>query len=219
MPYRRPNIRFARMPWAKGMNAIVPLGSTNAWTCVLLSGLANILLLGCSRVVVHPIPERYPAEIAIQKVRELGDRNGDGKLDLKEAQTFPSLVATFKRIDSNGDRLISSEELQQRFAAYESMPQLIGTSVEVYFKGRRVAGATVTFTPEPFMGDDLQAYVGKTNTRGVVPGFERAEQPTGGLPLGFYSVRFESPSANLNVVRGCEIANDAGQVGIIVFVL
>ena len=41
------------------------------------------------------------------------DTNGDGKLDIVEAEGVPGLVARFKQVDADGDGMISKAEFEK----------------------------------------------------------------------------------------------------------
>ncbi|NLE37232.1 MAG: hypothetical protein GX621_04330, partial [Pirellulaceae bacterium] len=80
--------------------------------------------------------------------------------------------------------------------------------------GRPLAGATVVFEPERFLGANVKSATGTTNEHGMAPmSAEGAEYP--GVAPGLYLVRITKEGVNLptkynaETVLGVEVAADA----------
>ena len=137
----------------------------------------------------------------------LYDANKDGKIDAKELEASPALADGLPRIDSNRDKAIDAAELQARFEKHDGMSDVVGVDVAIKWKGWPVEEATVTFTPEPFMGEGKQSYVGASNASGGVP-LKGQEVEMIGLPTGFYTVHIVKEKSQVDEKRGVEVADD-----------
>ena len=67
-----------------------------------------------------------------------------------------------------------------------------GLGCRFAYKGRPLAGATITFEPEPFMADYIQPAVGETDVAGACS-LNRQNDPLGGITVGFYKRRVSRP--------------------------
>jgi len=146
-------------------------------------------------------------QAAADEVLKLYDANSDGALDASELKKSLALASAVSRIDGDGDGKLSSQELASRFEKYK----LLSTHIpgEVFFADGKqwVAGAEVTFTPEPFMGSNVPTYTGVTGDNGAASMSSTPKTP--GFVVGFYQVRIKK-SDGTEVNKGCEIADDSG---------
>jgi hypothetical protein len=147
-----------------------------------------------------------PAEAAAA-VMSSYDANNDGKIDAKELEASLALADGLPRIDANRDGAIDAAEMQARFEKHDQMSDVVGFDVSVTAKGRLVIGADVTFTPEPFMGEGKQSYVGRTNKGGSTT-IRGQDVELLGVPTGYYTVRLVHEGSKLDVKRGIEVADD-----------
>ena len=117
------------------------------------------------------------------------DQDGDGLLSEAEYAICPGLVSAAPRVDADKDGKITAEEIAQRIRYYKTAPvRVVSGSIKVLKKGKPLSGATVTFQPEPFLGDDFQPCSGVTDDFGdTFIDREGAEFP--GIYLGFYRVK------------------------------
>jgi hypothetical protein len=169
--------------------------------------LLSLTAIGCGGSVRSQLPT-YDPSFASVKAMELYDRNHDGKLAADELRECPALLIGLARIDQNNDRSITAEEVQARFAALKSQSDIKTIDLVVNYKRRPLGGATLTFTPEPFMGDGLQSYAGTTSDHGRCE-LIGTEVDLYGLPVGYYKVHVIHESQGIDAVQGCEIADDS----------
>lgn len=84
-----------------------------------LSSAAAIAILGTTSVVWAQGTVAPTAAPSASKAKEMmaafakADVNGDGKLDIVEAEGVPGLVARFKQVDTDGDGMISKAEFEK----------------------------------------------------------------------------------------------------------
>jgi hypothetical protein len=162
--------------------------------------------LGCSTSKVQR-ESAFDPSAATAKSLEQYDRNGDHKLSAQELKASAALSASAARIDKNRDGSLSEDEIRNRFMAHESLAGKLLFQVSVSVQGKPLPGATVTFTPEPFMGEGLQSYVGTTGENGICS-LEGRDFKTLGIPNGFYQIRIIQADRGIDMVRGAEIVND-----------
>ena len=162
-----------------------------AWR-LLLGGL---LLLGAACSGKGPkIPSPSPSDAAGQALAEY-DANKDGALDAKELEQCPALKDARKRgMDKNNDGRLTADEIKDRLSIFQSEGMLGSLLVEVRFDGHPLGSATVTLTPERFLGPSFKPATGTTDASGSailqVEGLEK-----GVVPYGYYRVEVSKKSA------------------------
>jgi hypothetical protein len=117
------------------------------------------------------VPKLDPSEMAEAAIK-LYDKNGDSKIAGEELS--PALKASLSDNtsgaphDANGDRAYDKEELESRLKAYlkDRIP-FYSVICEVSLDGNPLEGATVTYTPEPFLGPEYKAVSGKSDAQGI----------------------------------------------------
>jgi hypothetical protein len=175
-----------------------------------LKALACLLLvaapIGCTRSATQGATAFDPST-ATAKALERYDRNKDRKLSADELKASSTLSASAARFDKNRDGSLSEDEIRERFKAHESLAGKLLFQVSVSAQGKPLADATVTFTPEPFMGEGLQSYLGTTGEKGLCS-LKGRDFKTLGVPNGFYQVHVSQAGHGIDVDRGVEIAND-----------
>jgi hypothetical protein len=180
----------------------------------LLGVAALLVLLGCSGRRLS-VPSLSPEEAGRQALAEY-DQNQDGFLDARELQRCPALASCLSTLDKDKDGRLSGEEIAQRVRAYQtSRVGLAALAFQVTLDGQGLAGATVTFVPEKFLGPALPPASAVSDARGMVrletPG---AEVP--GVACGLYRVEVSKKNAagqetiparyNRQSVLGVEVA-------------
>ena len=100
-----------------------------------------------------------------------------------------------KTLDTNSDGKVDAAEIEARIETWlQSSAGVSQVLCYVTIDKQPLAGATVTFEPEPFLADDIESAVATTNSYGVaspsIPPEQRKQKDMPyGLRLGFYKVR------------------------------
>ena len=184
------------------------------YSSLVMMGAWAMALGGCggSSSRVQPLEV---APDAARKAMELYDVNKDGFLDQGELEKVPGLKAALKQVDTNGDGKISAAEIDARIAAWkESKVGRMGVTCRVRNRGKPLVGATVTFVPESFLGDNLRSVSGTTDARGRCALRESEAGPPGVSP-GFYRIQVTKHGENIpakyntETTLGQEVARDA----------
>jgi hypothetical protein len=133
-------------------------------------------------------PDFNPKQSAKDAIEQY-DKDGDGALSESEIEACPGLLSAAPRVDVDKDGSITADEIARRIKYYKSAPvRVVSGSIRVLKKGKPLEGATVTFEPETFLGEDFQPCSGVTDDLGdTFISRENAEFP--GIYLGFYRVR------------------------------
>lgn len=206
-----------------------PVHADRRRRCVaaVLLALGALPLCSCGG---GPSPVRPPsidASSAGEEAIELCDANGDGTASGDELDKAPSLKSAMKRLDANGDGGIGADEVAARVEKWQEIGiGLMSFGFTVTLDGSPLADAVVTFEPEPFLGDEIKAASGRTNSYGggsVTIAKEDRPQPASppGMHLGFYKVKIskrvngrELVPAKFNeaTVLGQEVAPDVPEI-------
>jgi hypothetical protein len=164
------------------------------------------MISGCGGSVTSELPS-YDPEYAATKALGLYDRNSDGKLSTDELLDCPAFAVGKPRIDRDADGTITAEEIRSRFEALAKQSDIKALDLRVTAQRRPLGGATVTFTPEPFMGDGLQSYAGVTTEQGMCE-LIGTNVDLYGLPVGYYKVHVVHEGLGVDSIRGSEVADD-----------
>jgi hypothetical protein len=167
-----------------------------------------------------PIPA-IDAKAAGAEAMKLFDANHDGKLSGDELSKCPGVKAAVNEIDPSGKGEITAETIAARTKAWQDTKLARMTvACKVLHNGKPLAGATVKFVPEKFLGMNMQTATGKTDRAGnamlSVPTTGR--EPPGVAP-GFYRVEITKEGEqipaeyNTDTILGQEIARDAKGIG------
>jgi hypothetical protein len=155
----------------------------------------GLALMGCSGgkpARIH-VPE-YDISTISQQAIELNDKDGDGVLSAEELEGAKSLRSGMSRLDADKDGKLTVDEIAQRFQRYiDYKAGLAPVDCTLIRNGRPLAGAKITYEPEPFMGDSVQSGYGETGAEGITTISVASEfLPTprhSGVKPGFYRVR------------------------------
>jgi hypothetical protein len=125
-------------------------------------------------------------------ILEKQDANSDGSLDTAELATAPGLAFGAKFIDTDGNKLLSRDELVARFERYvERRLGLTTKTMQLSYKQRPVSGAKIRLVPEFFLTDVVEPATAETMPDGTFdPLTEGVELP--GVRVGYYKVVVES---------------------------
>lgn len=190
-------------------------------------------LSGMSRSAPRRVyPPAIDANEAGKKAVAQYDLDGDGAVGGKELDKAPALKAAIKNLDRNHDGKVTAEEVAARVKAWQrSRVGLISMACYVTLDGKPLAGATVTYEPETFLGANIKPASGTTDQSGVanlsIP--IQPDEP-GGVACGLYRVQVSKQAGgkdliparyNAQTTLGLEVAIDAEgmQEGMFRFVL
>ncbi|MGA2031829.1 MAG: EF-hand domain-containing protein [Thermoguttaceae bacterium] len=163
----------------------------------------------------------YPPAIdpnAAQKAMELYDSDKDGFLDKAELEKVPGLKAAIEQVDTNHDGKISADEISARIESWKaSRTARMPIRCVILHKGQPLVGATITFVPESFLGNELPTVSATTGLAGgtAINAPAKDGAPPIGLPPGFYRVQVTKSGENIPAkyntatTLGQEVANDA----------
>ncbi|MFO0911676.1 MAG: hypothetical protein U0795_01860 [Pirellulales bacterium] len=183
-----------------------------------------VVAAGCSRDTGPARPSFNPQSSAAKAI-ELYDTDKDGAISKAEVKSSPGLREAFARTDKDNDGKLTAAEIAERIQYYKTAPTtIVQGSTRVTYKGQPLIGATVTFEPESFLGDQFTACSGETDETGVasITGHD-AGFP--GLYLGFYRVRITKSANgkeavpakyNTETTLGYEATDDIPQVADII---
>ena len=154
--------------------------------------LLAALLFGCggpSRIHPPGIDADAAGPAAIQEY----DTNKDGAIAGDELAKAGSIYQAFSRIDgavegSSPDQKVTAEEITARINQWkESRVGRMALQCTVKYRGMPLEGATVTFVPEKFLGENVQAANGTTDRNGTAVVRIPDVDPPGVAP-GLYKV-------------------------------
>src|SRR5262245_39706088 len=126
------------------------------------------MIVGCSGSAEYVKPPKIDPASAATQALELYDKNHDGKLNQGELAQCPGVLISIEKYDTNNDKMIDEEEFRTRLQSLLKH----GTggtelAAHVIYQGKPLAGATVVFEPEPYLGDDIQTGQGVTSNAGI----------------------------------------------------
>lgn len=165
-----------------------------------------------------------PAAAAAAAMSEY-DSDANGAIDKAELDQSPPLKSALSQFDKDGDGAISQAEIESRLNSWiENKSALFPIPCTVLKRGQPVAGATVIFEPESFLGDSFVRVTGRTGTDGMAELSVEEGPFTGlpGIPNGLYRIRISQivdereripEKYNENTTLGQEISDDAGGLG------
>ncbi len=184
-------MQSTKFHWARVTRTIAWLGSI-------------FFLSGCdvsSRPSVTP-PKVNPGSTAAAAIRSY-DSDGNGSLSNSELTACPAISSARKLYDRDGDGQLSQEEIAAR------LEQLFGSSVGlvtvdcvVTRQRQPLSGATVRFTPEPFLDGAVLPAVATTDQNGeAAPSIAAEDLPTNLqkeklMQPGIYRVEIEHPAVS-----------------------
>src|SRR5262249_8247917 len=164
----------------------------------LLLGLL-LILAGCKDRV--PVPAVDPKQAGEAAVRQY-DRNGDGVLDAQELERCPALRGALRALDKGRDGRLSAAAIAARIADYQTNKLgLVCFSCRVYLDDKPLAGATVTFVPEQFMGPGVKSASGVSDEKGAVELLTQGAAVPG-VACGFYTIKVSKKSGDREIVPG-----------------
>lgn len=152
------------------------------------------------------------------------DTDGDGLIGGAELDKAPALKSAIKNLDTIApDGKVSADEVTARIESWQKDKLgKMSLNCKVTRRGRPLEGATVTFVPEEFLGDQMPTATGVTGAGGwaviSVPLDPDKPNDPPGLPPGLYRVQVThekmkvSPKFNTQTTLGVEVAQDNIQI-------
>jgi hypothetical protein len=134
------------------------------------------------------------------------DKDGDGFIAGSELEASPGIKAAMATIDTNKDGKVTADEIAARIEAWQATKiGIISVACLFTMDGQPLSGATVTFEPEPFLGDNFKAAVGETSAGGAVsPSIPKDQRPTlqtpPGLQVALYRIRVSKQSGGKETI-------------------
>jgi hypothetical protein len=184
---------------------------------VLVLGVAVWVAAGCGGGASPPVYPDQPASNAGAKAIELYDLDKDGFLEGGELDHAPGLKAAIKQVDAGGSGKVSAAMIDARIKAWAGSEfGRLPMSCLVRRNGKPLAGATVRFVPEKFLGDAMKIGQGTTDRQGTARITEPGDAE--GMSPGFYRVEITKPGEtipakyNTETTLGQEVANDAAGI-------
>jgi hypothetical protein len=148
-------------------------------------------------------PDLRPASAADQAIA-LYDRDGSGDLSVDELQACPGMLSALKTYDLDGDGNISMDEITARLELFAKSRVALTQLVAVVRLGNRpLAGATILFVPEPYLGSAIKSATGKTGrSGGAMMDVDDSELPSNqaglvGVQLATYRVEITHPEITI----------------------
>jgi hypothetical protein len=168
------------------------MNRTSSGVCVLLSFLAPVMLGGCSSEPTPPPRFQLDPQKAAQEALRLYDKNQDGTLDAKELEQSAPLMELLQNLKaanpSHADSLTAAD-ISARLDQWLAAPAtLLPAGAVVYLDDKALAGATVVYDPEPFLGPSYRSHQGQTNDAGGVT-LDPEFKDFPGIYVGLYRVR------------------------------
>jgi hypothetical protein len=190
-------------------------------TAAALVCLALFLAGGCRPEGPPPgkLPTINALAVAKAAMRQY-DANRDGRITKDELRNHPALQMQFRKVI--GD--VTVEKIAARIRKWQDWGQdARPVQCTVIMGGRPLAGATVTFLPEEFLGKHFRSASGVTdaNGRATIRTADPGAESAAGVVCGFYRVEISKKEAgvegvpakyNAQTTLGQEVAPDAGGI-------
>lgn len=159
--------------------------------------LTGCLFGGPSRVAA---PE-WDAEGITDKAMEQCDEDKDGLLTKTELKNAPGLAYALRQLDTDGDKKLSRDEVQQRFQDYlDSKVGVQGFTCYVQLKnGQPLHDGHIKLIPEAFLEGVIEAAEGDVidDRTGMAEVTTPNDEGLFGVRSGMYRVEITSPSMKI----------------------
>jgi hypothetical protein len=181
---------------------------------VILAGFAVLgtFVAGCGGGSIGrvSVPSYDPDAAAREAVKQF-DKNGDRAIDGPELDAAPGLKAAF------AGKKVTADALKARIEQYRAGGAgVMGYVVKVTRGPASLDGATVTFTPEPFLAGVVREATATTGPDGAATTFTVGGESLPGLAPGMYRVSVSKPGVDIPAAYatgsavGCEVAGGRG---------
>lgn len=164
--------------------------------------VALALSWGCSGALPPVKPPSIDVEAAADGAIAEFDADGDGAISKDEACT--GMSSLWPRYDQDADGVATRDELKARFEKWTSGDTgMMNLRAEVKYRGQPLDGAVISMTPYEFLGENVLAAEGQTDTYGyafmAIPKdrLPKSQQLNYGMQVGLYRVSITHPDRNL----------------------
>jgi hypothetical protein len=194
------------------------------WCIAAVMCLSLVVGAGCDRGARVPLPSLNPAAAAKAALDEY-DTNKDGKISGEELDKCPALKSALARLNPksegivNGDGAvtkgpgnkaemkddgITAEMLQNVMEAWvKKRLGRVTYTCQFYHNGKPLAGASVKFVPEKFLGTGVPAAEATTGVTGSASVSIPKATPQG-IAVGFYRVEVTKDGENIPATYNTE---------------
>jgi hypothetical protein len=194
--------------------------------CLLATLLIMLPLASCAYGPPAVKGAAINASRASRTALEMHDTNSDGSISGEELDQSPGLKAALARVDADSNGAVTGNEIAERIKAWQQMGvAVMSFNVTVTLDGRPLSGATVTFEPEPFLGEGIQGASVVTDdygSGGASIAEELRDDPMiPGMHLGLYRVKISKQEGgrelvplkyNEQTVLGQEVSRDVPEI-------
>jgi hypothetical protein len=164
--------------------------------------LLGLALAGCTGGPAEIATPEWDPATATQRALADYDSNVDQKLSREELKKSPGLLSAIDRFDQDRDGAISADELTSKLHEIRQQDAAVVTITCIVTRNSQpLEGATVTFVPEAFMGEDTKPATGITDRSGTTfPSIADEELPeeyrgrVRGVHCGVFRVVVTHPS-------------------------
>ena len=176
---------------------------------VVCGCLSALVALGCPSGPSRVHPPGIDADAAGLAAIKQYDSNGDEALSGDELLKIPGIKdEALPKYDKDGDGSVTAAEITERIIEWQESRVGLGQSFlcSVLLDGAPIEGAVVKFVPEDFLGTEVKAAVGTSNSRGVVHvGIPQEDLPEdlkgiNGMQLGLFKVEITHPDHNIAAI-------------------
>jgi hypothetical protein len=187
-----------------------------------------LLLSGCTQSASRIHPVEIDISSAARGAIEMYDKDGDGELAAAELDSVPGLKKHIDKYDTDGNQQVSRDEIAQRLTNWSNNKlAIMGDSYVFTLDGRPLAGATVTFVPEPYLEPHVKPASSITTPVGLARPSHAEEflpksangRPLYGVTSGTFKIQVNHtsikipPKYNSETILGDEIAYDTNPSG------
>jgi hypothetical protein len=162
----------------------------------IVRGAVLAVLAGLTGCSPHPVPAPpvSPSSATEQALAEY-DTNKDGVLDAKELERSPGLTALAAALGKGpGGRLTADELTQQLQSLRAGGAGVTRAACQVLLDRGPLAGATVRYVPEKFLGPDFKPATGVSDAAGFATLVTEGQR--NGVTPGIYQVEISKKGAD-----------------------
>ena len=159
-------------------------------------------LVGCNGALPAVKPPSIDVQAAADGAISEFDANSDGSVDKEEA--CMGIRSQWERYDGDGDGSITVEEFATRFEKWTGGDTgMMNLRAQLNYRGQPLTDANITMTPYEFLGDQVLASKGETDSYGyafmAVPkeNLPSTLQTNFGMQVGLFKVAITHPDAKI----------------------